>query len=169
MYKIALGTRLVLKYTRELSFVKNYSWLQLSLNNFVQVGIVKYHPRFKKANIAKLYFKTKSLNTIISKQRKLLTTDSGFYLNRCLHNLVNCISCLSRPTSIENLFGERATMELYLKCQILFLYYFQPLTRSSPPEVFLWKDLLKICGIFTGEHPYRKVNYHTKIGMGALL
>ena len=92
---------------------------------------------------------------------KLWTTDSVFYLNRCLHNLVNCIS-LSRQTSIENLFGKRAAMVLYLKCQILFL---QSLTRSSPPEVFLWKDLLKICGIFTGEHPYRNVNYHTKIAL----
>ena len=29
--------------------------------------------------------------------------------------------------------------------------------RSSPPEVFLGKGLLKICSKFTGEHPCRSV------------
>ena len=29
--------------------------------------------------------------------------------------------------------------------------------RSSPPEVFLLKGVLKICSKFTGEHPCRKV------------
>ena len=29
--------------------------------------------------------------------------------------------------------------------------------RSSPPEVFLGKDVLKICSKFTGEHPCRSV------------
>ena len=28
--------------------------------------------------------------------------------------------------------------------------------RSSPPEVFLGKGVLKICSRFTGEHPYRR-------------
>ena len=26
--------------------------------------------------------------------------------------------------------------------------------RNSPPEVFLGKSVLKLCRIFTGEHPY---------------
>ena len=30
-----------------------------------------------------------------------------------------------------------------------------PLFRSSHPEVFLWKSVVKICSKFTGEHPYR--------------
>ena len=30
-------------------------------------------------------------------------------------------------------------------------------TRNSPPEVFLGKGVLKICGKFIGEHPYRSV------------
>ena len=29
--------------------------------------------------------------------------------------------------------------------------------RSSPPEVFSGKDVLKICSNFIGEHPYRNV------------
>ena len=29
--------------------------------------------------------------------------------------------------------------------------------RSSPPEIFPWKDVLKICSKFTKEHPYRSV------------
>ena len=29
--------------------------------------------------------------------------------------------------------------------------------RSSPPEVFLGKDVLKICSKFTGEYPFRSV------------
>ena len=29
--------------------------------------------------------------------------------------------------------------------------------RSSHPEVFLGRDVLKICSKFTGEHPYRSV------------
>ena len=29
--------------------------------------------------------------------------------------------------------------------------------RSSPPEVFLGKGILKICSIFTGEHPSQSV------------
>ena len=31
------------------------------------------------------------------------------------------------------------------------------LSRSSPPEVFLGKGVLKICSKFTGEHPHRNV------------
>ena len=31
----------------------------------------------------------------------------------------------------------------------------QPAPRSSPPEVFLGKGVLKICSKFTGEHPCR--------------
>ena len=34
-----------------------------------------------------------------------------------------------------------------------FMYQF----RSSPPEVFLGKGILQICGKFTGEHPCRSV------------
>ena len=29
--------------------------------------------------------------------------------------------------------------------------------RSSPPEFFLWKDFMKICCKFTGEHPCQSV------------
>ena len=29
--------------------------------------------------------------------------------------------------------------------------------KSSPPDMFLGKDVLKICGTFTGEHPCRRV------------
>ena len=29
--------------------------------------------------------------------------------------------------------------------------------RSSPPELLLWKDALKICSKFTGEHPCQSV------------
>ena len=29
-----------------------------------------------------------------------------------------------------------------------------PVSRNSPPEVLLGKDVPKICSKFTGEHPY---------------
>ena len=32
-----------------------------------------------------------------------------------------------------------------------------PQLRSSPPEVFLGKGILKICSKFTGERPHRRV------------
>ena len=39
----------------------------------------------------------------------------------------------------------------------LFLWKQLGLFRSSPPEVFLRKGVLKICSKFTGEHPCRSV------------
>ena len=35
--------------------------------------------------------------------------------------------------------------------------FFKKITRSSHPEVFLVKGVLKICSKFTGEHPCRSV------------
>ena len=35
--------------------------------------------------------------------------------------------------------------------------YWPKMSRNSPPEVFLGKDVLKICSKFTGEHPRRSV------------
>ena len=37
------------------------------------------------------------------------------------------------------------------------LLLFDCKVRSSPLEVFPGKDVLKICGKFTGEHPHRSV------------
>ena len=37
-------------------------------------------------------------------------------------------------------------------------YLIADIVRSSHPEVFLIKDVLKICSKFTGEHPYRSVH-----------
>ena len=47
-------------------------------------------------------------------------------------------------------------------------------SRSSRPEVFLGKGVLKICNKFTGEHPYRSVIsiatvLKSHFGMGVLL
>ena len=39
--------------------------------------------------------------------------------------------------------------------------------RSSPPELFLGKDVLKICSKFTGEHLCRSVK--SNVGMGGFL
>ena len=36
---------------------------------------------------------------------------------------------------------------------------FQTLSRSSSPEVFLRKGVLKICSKFTGKHPCRLCNF----------
>ena len=54
------------------------------------------------------------------------------------------------------------------------LYYsdiFVSDVRSSPPEVFLGKGVLKICSKFTGEHPYRSAISIKLlcIGIGVLL
>ena len=52
---------------------------------------------------------------------------------------------LSRPWQYGNSF-KPALRQIY-----------DYLSRSSPPEVFLWKDVLEICSRFTGEHPCRRV------------
>ena len=41
--------------------------------------------------------------------------------------------------------------------------------RSSPPEVFLGKGVLKICSKFTGKHPSRSVISISDFGIGVLL
>ena len=41
--------------------------------------------------------------------------------------------------------------------QGLNISYTLPQLRSSPPEVFLGKGILKICSKFTGEHPHQSV------------
>ena len=44
--------------------------------------------------------------------------------------------------------------------------------RSSPPEVFLWEGVLKICSTFAGEHPCRNVisiKLKSHFGMDVLL
>ena len=43
--------------------------------------------------------------------------------------------------------------------------------RSSHPEVFLEKDVLKICSKFTGEHRYicKATLFKSHFGMGVLL
>ena len=48
-----------------------------------------------------------------------------------------------------------STYDLFLLPDIKGLKYLS--CRSSPPEMFLGKGVLKICGKFTGEHPCRSV------------
>ena len=44
------------------------------------------------------------------------------------------------------------------------------MTRSSRPDMFLRKGVLKICSKFTGEHPCRNViSIKSYFGMGVLL
>ena len=42
-------------------------------------------------------------------------------------------------------------------CSLIFHWSSTVMGRSSPPEVFLGKCVLKICSKFTGEHPCRSV------------
>ena len=42
-------------------------------------------------------------------------------------------------------------------CVGVFLFSGVAEDRSSPPEVFLGKGVLKICNKFTGEHPWQSV------------
>ena len=43
------------------------------------------------------------------------------------------------------------------------LHSFLIIARISPPEVFLGKDVLKICNKSTGEHPCHNVSYLTTL------
>ena len=61
-------------------------------------------------------------------------------------------------------------IQAFINCPITFDW--RKFVRSSSPEVFLRKGVLKICSKFTGEHPCRSV-ISTKLkshyGMGVLL
>ena len=49
------------------------------------------------------------------------------------------------------------TSLIFLSCFKLYNGHLHQSFRSSPPEVFLGKGVLRICSKFTGEHPSRSV------------
>ena len=67
------------------------------------------------------------------------------------------------------------TTKIFIECIITFKVIFKSAVfRSSHPEVFLQKGVLKICSKFTGEHPRRSaISIATLLkshfGMGILL
>ena len=67
--------------------------------------------------------------------------------------------------SIADLFGRVALLTVLLGFQVKYakadweklMIHCVGRNRSSPPEVFLGKDVLKKCSKFTGNHPCRSV------------
>ena len=55
------------------------------------------------------------------------------------------------PWFFESITSEILKDHLFARCNICI----EAIFRSSHPEVFLGKDVLKICSKFTGEHPCR--------------
>ena len=84
---------------------------------------------------------------------KLITANlpniEGFFLEINLRKKKWVISC-SNNTHNKTIFS-----------------HIESTSRSSHPEVFLEKGVLKICSKFTGEHPCRSVK--SDFGMGVLL
>ena len=65
---------------------------------------------------------------------------------------------------IKKIFGSNFTWVSYSKDKIYFFPFdigilnnLDTYYRCSPPEVFLGKDVLKICSKFTSEHPCRSL------------
>ena len=72
----------------------------------------------------------------------------------------NNLTCVS--SDISKLYGNTRGrfLEVFLESRKYLLEMFlrrTQLYRSSPPEMFLGKCILKICSKFTGKHPCRSV------------
>ena len=65
--------------------------------------------------------------------------------------LANVLSLF--PIRVHSYEFEKSALKPFVTCEKLMWSR----CKSSPPEVFLGKKFLKICTIFTGEHPYRSV------------